>query len=153
MSQKIQIRPATITDTQTLLRLLELLVSEEDDFDMDPEKAARGIHLMLSAPETRTILVALDHQEVVIGMVGGQLLTSSVEGAPVLLIEDFVVDTRHRGRGVGKQLLSAIRAWGAERGAVRCQLLADRDNVSAIGFYEKQGWKQSNLTYLFTRNE
>ncbi len=56
-----------------------------------------------------------------------------------LHLEDLFVLPEHRGRGVGLRLLRAVAAVAVARGCPRLDWNVLDWNVSAIGFYEKQG--------------
>jgi GNAT superfamily N-acetyltransferase len=81
-------------------------------------------------------------------MVTGQLVVSTAEGAASVWVEDMVVAAPSRRLGVGRQLLRAVEEWGAGRGATRLQLLADRENRSALAFYGSLGWTGTQLVCL-----
>ncbi|HEX9243700.1 MAG TPA: GNAT family N-acetyltransferase [Anaeromyxobacter sp.] len=140
-------RSASTADLPVLVRLLGDLFSIEADFRPDPERQRFGLALMLADRGSRAVLVAERGGEVV-GMVTGQLVVSTAEGAPSALVEDMVVLASERGRGAGRALLTAIEAWAAERGATRLQLLADRENVAALAFYGRMGWRGTQLVCL-----
>ena len=78
-------------------------------------------------------------------MCTGQLVVSTAEGGPALLVEDVVVDANHRGRGVGRALLAALADWARGRGVRRLQLLADGTNGPALAFYDRLGWRATAL--------
>jgi GNAT superfamily N-acetyltransferase len=63
-------------------------------------------------------------------------------------LADVVVEQAERGRGIGRRLLEAIEVWATERGATRLQLVADRENASALRFYERLGWRGTRLVAL-----
>jgi GNAT superfamily N-acetyltransferase len=99
----------------------------------------------------RVVLVAISSDDGagrVIGMATAQLVVSTAEGGPALLVEDVVVRPETRGRGIGKALIARIEAWGRRLGATRLQLLADRDNTGSHGFYEACGFSPTNLVCL-----
>jgi GNAT superfamily N-acetyltransferase len=77
-----------------------------------------------------------------------QLVISTAEGGLSLLIEDVVVVPSRQKRGIGSKILQSLGDWGAERGARRMQLLADRINFPALNFYYSQGWQQTQLICL-----
>lgn len=138
------VRSATPADVEELVRLQGVLFSIEADFQPEPERQRRGLELMLAEPERRCVLVAEESSRVV-GMIAAQLVVSTAEGAPSALVEDMVVDESARGRGLGRRLVQALEAWARGRGATRMQLLADRDNRSALRFYERMGWRATQL--------
>ena len=139
-------RKACTDDIPQLIDLLGQLFSIEKDFITDAVRQRRGLLLLLES-ERAEIFVA-EHDGRVVGMVAGQLLVSTSEGAFSLLVEDLVVDRGFRQRGYGTGLLESISAWGYERGADRMQLLADERNGSALEFYGRQGWRRTSMTCL-----
>jgi len=141
------IRNATAADLDALVRLLGVLFSIEADFRADPARQRRGLEQMLEDPERRAVLVA-ERDGAVIGMATAQLVISTAEGAPSAVVEDVVIEAAERGRGAGRALLEAIEAWARSRGATRMQLLADRENVAALRFYERMGWRSTQLVCL-----
>jgi GNAT superfamily N-acetyltransferase len=138
------VRAARRADLDALVRLVGVLFSIESDFRPDAERQRRGLALLLDDPWRCAVLVA-ERDGVVVGMVTVQLVVSTAEGAFSALVEDMVVDAPERGRGVGAALLRACEAWAATRGATRLQLLADRENRSALDFYERMGWRPTAL--------
>jgi GNAT superfamily N-acetyltransferase len=141
------IRPATPADLDALVRLLHVLFSIEVDFRPDPARQRRGLALLLADPQRAAVLVA-ERSGAVIGMATAQLVISTAEGGPSALVEDVVVDERERGTGVGRRLLDALEAWARGQGATRLQLLADRENAPALRFYERLGWRGTQLVAL-----
>jgi hypothetical protein len=57
-------------------------------------------------------------------------------------IENEILD---RGHGVGRQLIHTLADWADERGLTRLQLLADRGNQAALGFYRRIDWEPTQL--------
>ncbi len=147
----IEVRPAVPGDIAVLTTLLELLFAVEEDFHADAARQRRGLELMMNNPAC-CILVAEDEGEV-IGMCSGQVTVSTAEGGLALLVEDVVVKSNRQCRGVGSRLLRALSNWAMERGISRLQLLADRNNKKALGFYQKLGWQSTSLIALRTYTE
>jgi len=143
----LSIRRATSSDLDALVRLLGVLFSIEADFAPDVERQRRGLAMLLATPERAAVLVA-ERAGAVAGMVTAQLVVSTAEGGPSALVEDMVVEASERRHGVGRALLAAAEAWAAERGATRLQLLADRENAPALRFYERLGWRWTQLVCL-----
>ncbi len=142
-----RIRRASAPDLEVLVRLLGQLFAIEADFLANEQKQRFGLTMMLDDPERRAVLVA-ERDGAVVGMVTGQLVVSTAEGGLSALVEDMVVDEVERGRGAGRALLDAIERWSRERGATRLQLLADWENAPALGFYERMGWRATQLVCL-----
>ena len=136
---------ATIDDIPELCLLLAELFAIEN-FIANPEKQEKGLqHLIESADAC--VIVARYHKKA-IAMSTAQLLFSTVEGAPSMVIEDLIVASSHRGKGIGKALLQHTKEWGQQRGCSRAQLLADRHNTPALKFYSALGWNTTELICL-----
>ncbi len=145
----VGIRNARATDLDALVGLLRILFAIEEDFSFDKQRVRQGLRLLLAARRA-TILVAEQDRQVV-GMCTGQVVISTAEGGPALLVEDVVVLPDRRGRGIGRALLDALAAWSLDAGADRMQLLADRDNDAALAFYRHCGWHSTRLICLRKR--
>jgi GNAT superfamily N-acetyltransferase len=137
------IRPARPDDLDPLVDLLRMLFAIEADFDFDAARQRQGLAMLL-AHETAVILVA-EAAGRVIGMCSGQLTISTAEGGFALLVEDVVVAGPWQGKGVGRELLTALEQWATARKIARLQLLADRNNGAALEFYRKLGWQPTEL--------
>jgi GNAT superfamily N-acetyltransferase len=144
---EVRIRPATSSDLPILVRLLDDLFSIEADFTPNPDAQRDGLALMLADPRHRRVLVA-ERGGAVVGMVTGQLLVSTAEGGYSVLVEDMVVERAVRGHGIGRRLLDALEGWAVEQGATRLQLLADRENAPALAFYDRAGWRSTQLVCM-----
>ena len=140
------IRPATKADIPELLALLQQLFSIEIDFNFDAERQHLGLNLLLESD--MAIICVAEEEGTIIGMATGQLVVSTAEGGPSLLIEDLVVSPPMQKKGHGSQLLSALAQWGSERGAGRMQLLADQTNYPALEFYLHNQWRRTQLICL-----
>jgi GNAT superfamily N-acetyltransferase len=141
------LRHATPADIPTLVGLLGALFALEADFTPDPERQRRGLLRMLEEPERRLVLVA-EERGAVVGMVTVQLVVSTAEGGEAGQLEDLVVAEASRGAGVGRSLVEAAERWARAHGATRLQLLADRGNAPALGFYARVGWAPTRLVCL-----
>ena len=145
------IRNAKRSDMDVMVDLLGELFSIEADFTIDKARQRRGLKLMLDGCLKHRCIKVAEAEGQVIGMCTAQTLISSAEGGIVALVEDVVVDHRFRGRGIGRKLMESIEDWARSRGAMRMQLLADRANFSALDFYDKIGWRPTQLICLRRR--
>jgi GNAT superfamily N-acetyltransferase len=146
----IFVRPAVQGDVGSLADLLEVLFSVEEDFSIDRNRQERGLQMMLDNGMAR-VLVAADSDGTVVGMCSGQLVVSTAEGGLAVLVEDVVVSRDWRGKGIGSRLMRGIMCWARDNQARRLQLLADRNNGPAFGFYASLGWEATQLVCLRNR--
>jgi GNAT superfamily N-acetyltransferase len=141
----ITIRPARPGDIPHMAGLLEDLFTLEADFTPDVDKQVHGLSALVADPSGRSVIMVAEAAGIVVGMATVQTLVSTAEGGRVGLVEDVIVDREHRGKGIGARLLDAVEEWSRRKGLKRLQLLADRENSSALDFYGRNGWKTTNL--------
>ncbi len=142
----IEIRQAEQADIPQLTELLKVLFSIEKDFIFNEEKQRKGLQLLID--DERSSVFAAEHAGDIIGMCTGQLTVSTAEGGPSLLVEDVVVAKERRSQGVGRRLVEELSEWARHRGVSRFQLLADKANTKALGFYMNTGWRSTQLICL-----
>ena len=145
---EIKIRNADNTDLSAMVELLRELFAIETDFTFDQKKQHKGLSLMLDGCGKHRCIKVAEGEQGVVGMVTAQVLISTAQGSPVALVEDMVVEAKHRQQGIGRQLLLAMESWARERGVTRMQLLAERTNFQALDFYDKIGWMPTRLICL-----
>lgn len=142
------IRNAEFPDIDSLVRLLSQLFSIEKDFEFNAKAHHMGLRLMLEGCNRhRTVKVAVCNDKIV-GMCTAQTRISTARGSITAVLEDLVVDAGYRHQGIGQGLLSEINQWAQKRGIDHLQLLADKDNSSALAFYKRHKWQSTNLVCL-----
>jgi ribosomal protein S18 acetylase RimI-like enzyme len=144
----MKIRQAAAADLPALVNLLAILFRIEEDFVPDTAKQEQGLRLMLDNDNSRAAVLVAEQEGQVVGMCTGQLLVSTAEGGLSALVEDVVLLPEWRGQGIGRQLMGAIADWATKQGATRVQLLADRNNSSALAFYNRIGYRVTELVCL-----
>ena len=144
----INIRTAKPEDVPQLVMLLKTLFAIEADFDFNADKQARGLQLLLQSDQACILVAELGAGNDLCAMCSLQILISTAEGGEVGLLEDLVVAADFRNQGIGAKLLAEIVDWAGQRGLKRLQLLADKNNSPALGFYERQGWQSTQLVCL-----
>jgi GNAT superfamily N-acetyltransferase len=143
----IEINYATANDLPHLADLLAELFTLESDFHPERDKQMNGLRLILDNPSLGRLFVLRIGGKVA-GMANALITISTAEGGRVLLLEDVIVRSEHRGGGLGRRLIEHVLQWAREQGMTRVTLLADRDNHAALDFYRKLGFENSNMTVL-----
>ena len=143
----IIIRDARSYDLDPMVELLRELFSIEKDFPFNQRKQRHGLAALIADHAGSTIKIAAAGGNIV-GMCTAQIHISTAEGGLSALIEDLVVDTAVRRKGIGKVLLESVQEWALRRGCLRVQLLADRDNTPALAFYRNNGWSTTSMICL-----
>jgi len=140
----MKIRTATKDDIPVMAELLHELFAIEVDFTPDFAAQSEGLRLLIERESTEIFVAEV--QDNVVGMCSVQIHVSTAKGREVGVVEDVVIDVDYRGQGLGAALLRRLEEWSVQRGLTRLQLLADKDNHPALGFYRRQGWHPTNLT-------
>jgi GNAT superfamily N-acetyltransferase len=138
---------ATASDLPQLADLLAKLFTLESDFAPERDKQLQGLTLILENPACGQLFVLRDGAQIV-GMVNALITVSTAEGGRVLLLEDVIVQSGYRGRGLGRQLVCHALDWARAEGMTRVTLLADKGNHAALNFYGKLGFDPSHMTVL-----
>jgi ribosomal protein S18 acetylase RimI-like enzyme len=77
---------------------------------------------------------------------------SSFRAKPLINIHDIAVSPKHRGRGIGKQLLETIEKDARALGCCKVTLEVRADNFLAQGVYRSAGFKPSEPeTWFWTQ--
>lgn len=93
----------------------------------------------------RRILVAEISGELA-GFIAGRITVDICE------LESIAVAPRHRHTGIGSSLLAALIAWAGELRVLKIQLEVRSANYSAIGFYERSGFRRDGLRRGYYRD-
>ncbi len=81
----------------------------------------------------------------------GGYVTFTQESAEVVRIGLIAVEESLRGRGGGRILLNAAMSAAAELGAKKIRVATQGTNVAALKFYEKAGFRVSDVKIWFHR--
>ena len=82
-----------------------------------------------------------------IGTIQGVICEELYGGCfPFLVMENFVIAEKYRGKGVGRQLLSELERIGKERKCSQIIFITEADRKETIGFYEKVGFNSTTHT-------
>lgn len=138
---------ATANDIPALADLLTVLFTQEADFCPERQKQMRGLQMIIEAPDFGKIFVARVGGGVV-GMVSLLFTVSTAQGTPVCWLEDMVLRTGHRDGGLGSRLLEHALRYAKANGFSRITLLTDRTNERAIRFYQRHGFRPSEMIPL-----
>ena len=142
-----QITLATLAELDELVHLLNVLFTQDIEFEPDYAKQRAGLEQIINNPEIGEILVMKTDGKV-IGMVSLLYSISTALGGKVAILEDMVMSNDFRGKGLGKELLNEAIAYAQERGCLRLTLLTDFDNETAIRFYKNAGFSLSKMIPL-----
>lgn len=82
-----------------------------------------------------------------VGLITCHMLQSIHATAPVALMTTLVVDTKCRGRGIGRALLEVAEAWALANGAGRISLTSGTQRDDAHVFYARVGYERTGVRF------
>jgi ribosomal protein S18 acetylase RimI-like enzyme len=145
----VEIRPLKDNEVDELLGLWKDFMNDPASIDEpiptheENVKRQREFVTKLMNEDASQILVATDEKE----LVGYVLFQNEVEpplemAHRISYVADLYVKPRHRGRGVGEQLLrSCLDRLKKSKGGTHVQLRVWNSNKKAIALYRKLGFK------------
>jgi GNAT superfamily N-acetyltransferase len=132
------IRPATVADTPTIVRLIRALAEYERlTHAVTLEEGRLQEHVFGPRPFAEVLLA--EEAGTVVGFALFFHDYSTFAAKPGIFLEDLFVEPEHRGRGHGKGLLRALARLAVERGCGRLHWSVLNWNESAIRFYRSLG--------------
>ncbi len=138
------IQKAVIEDIPRLCDLLTQLFSLEEEFTPNKQLQEKGLKEIIKSDSLGDIFVAIKDDEIV-AMVNILYSYSTALGAPVGILEDMIVDERHRGEQIASMMIEYIKNYLHEHNFKKITLLTDTDNTKAQNFYEKCGFESSTM--------
>jgi GNAT superfamily N-acetyltransferase len=137
----LNIRPAAPEDVPQILTFIRALATYEREPDAVHATEADLLRDGFSeTPRFHALIAELDNNT----PAGFALYFhnySTWRGHHGIHIEDLFVQPEHRGKGIGKALLTHVAAIAAAEGCTRLQWDVLEWNAPAIGFYEQLGAK------------
>ncbi len=134
----VSIRAARPGDEQAIFGLIRALaVFEHLEHTLSGDVQALATHLFGERPAAEALLAECAGQAVGFALFFTSYSTFLTR--PGIYLEDLFVLESHRGRGIGKALLSAVRERAQARGAGRLEWSVLDWNENAIEFYRRFG--------------
>jgi GNAT superfamily N-acetyltransferase len=148
----MQIRPATIADTDEILALIyELAVYEKAPQEARATREQIIEGFFNESPKVFCEIVEVDGA--IVGLAIWFLNYSTWQGKHGIYLEDLFVRPQYRGKGYGKALLKHLAAICEERGYGRFQWWVLDWNTPAIEFYKSLGAKAMDSWTVYRVSE
>jgi GNAT superfamily N-acetyltransferase len=143
----MKIRVATAADKEQVLALMDEF-SEKYHQEDKPSLVGGNIFDEILKRDDTMIFVAEDNSKL-LGLATLYLLPNIRHGWHRGHIEDFFVTESLRGKGVGTQILNAIKEYCNKNNIKVIKLDSDVNLVNAHKFYEKNGGKFTEKMFRF----
>lgn len=139
----LSVREARLDDEADAAAVVDVL----DSYASDPRGGSAPLSAevrdrlvpALRAHPTTLVLLAFDDGQA-LGLCIGFWGFSSFRARPLLNIHDLAVRPGHRGKGIGRALLTAAEALARQRGCCKLTLEVQEDNLPARQLYERFGF-------------
>jgi len=142
-----EVRTATENDIPRIIELydeqLALGTSEAEKHQTPSLENYRQAFAMIKTLPGCELIVAEEQSEVIGTLMFMIVPNLSHDALPWAVVENMVVDSRHRRKGVGKLLMDYVRTRAEEAGCYKIQLSSNKKRNEAHKFYESIGYKAS----------
>ena len=147
------LRPACISDLDTLERFQQGIVSAERPFD--PRLRESGVRYydiaaMLTDPAVHVLMAEADGLPIGCAFARLDVPKPWFRHAREAYLGLMYVEPAWRGRGVNAGLLSALAQWCRTQQVSECRLDVYADNASAVRAYRKAGFTPSMVEMRMT---
>jgi GNAT superfamily N-acetyltransferase len=142
-----KIRPAQPSDLPALVALLEQLSLDDPREDPGEMPEYEAAFARIQADARQTLLVAESDGSVVGTAVIILIPNLSHVGRPYAVVEDVVVDSTRRGKGIGEALMRRAIEIAREAGCYKLVLTSNRRRTDAHRFYERLGFTASHFGF------
>lgn len=135
--------PSDVPAIADLLRSLKLFAHIEAEAPQRTGERVARHFAQCTADDSHLILVAETPDGAVAGYCAVHWLPYLMLAGPEGYVSELFVREEHRGQGIGRRLLEAIKTEAQKRGCSRLDLLNIRKRESyRRQFYAKQGWEE-----------
>lgn len=147
----INIRKANIHDLKSIQKLnSELFKLEHENYDpyliIEWPLKESGTKYFTDMINKKIIFVA-EKSNNIIGYLAGTIdIKISYISKKTAELNNMYVLNNYRNLGIGKMLISEFKKICKEKKVTRIIVTASSENINAINFYRKQGFKDSELT-------
>ncbi|HLF76581.1 MAG TPA: GNAT family N-acetyltransferase [Dehalococcoidia bacterium] len=143
------IRTAVLEDLPHLVELLQQMSLDTLREDMGAPLPAvySKAFAVIDADPNQTLLVA-EADGLIVGTACLIVIPNlSYRARPHAIIENVVVDSSARSRGVGEQLIRRAIDVAREAGCYKVTLTSNKARIDAHRFYERLGFKTSHVAF------
>jgi GNAT superfamily N-acetyltransferase len=137
------IRLARASDASDIARLTEQL-----GYEVEASTVAARLSRILARSDHQFLVAQLDGHTV--GWLHAAL-AEYVESDAFVVIAGLVVDSRHRGRGIGAGLMAHAEEWAKTQGLSIVRVWSSTGRTRAHRFYQKPGYSLIKTQYSFVK--
>jgi len=142
----IIIREAKASDLLTIKKLtLELIEAMENTEGIDIKLIAENCRNLLS--EDNSYILVAEIEGIIVGFVNFTTRKTILHRGLSGLIDELIIDKSHRGKGIGKQLLSSAIKKSRQLGCCEVEVSTEKTNIKAREFYRQCGFTECGVFF------
>jgi len=142
----IIIREAKESDLLTIGQLtLELIETMGDTEGIDIKLIAENCQNLLS--EANSHILVAEIKGVVVGFINFTTRMTILHHGLSGLIDELIIAKSHRGKGIGKQLLSSAIEKSRQLGCCEVEVSTEKTNIKAREFYRQCGFTERGVLF------
>jgi len=147
-----KVRLATEPDLPRIVELLAQLAPDDPDREDTSSPLPYDYHLVFRemAAGRQQLFVAESRGKIIGTLVVIIVPNLSHRATPYAIIENVVVDAKHRSKGVGEALIARAVEEARNAGCYKVSLTSNKRRTDAHRFYERQGFEQSHAAFRIT---
>jgi len=134
----VKIRTAVSQDSEALLELADELIPLED-------RSSREVMLKKSLQDPNCKIYVAEVDDKVVGFIDIHVFPDFVEGAPIAIIQNLIVEKNYRKMGIGSKLLKRAVEESEKQNAAELHVWTEFENQQAISFYTEHGFEKRAL--------
>ena len=139
-------RKASLADVQLLVRMMDEFYSDSP-YRLNPRRATDAFTALLSDERLGSIWIIQSNSKDV-GYVVLTLCHSMTFGGLIGVVDDFFIQPRFRGGGLGKAAMAEVRSYCATHGIRAIHVETGRDNAVALAVYRGAGFVENDHVRL-----
>jgi len=141
-------RRAGLTDLEQLVEFTLSEAKEAEGISQDREKAREAIRTALEDESFAVYWVIQDGHEQLVGNISVVKEWSNWNAGYYWWIQSLYIQPEHRGRGLLKKLIEAVRGSAVLGQALDLRLYVHKDNERAIKAYRKAGFADADYRIM-----
>jgi len=134
----VEVRIAVTQDSDNIVRLADELIHLDD-------WSSREVMLKKSLQDPNCKIYVAEVDGKIVGFIETHVFLDFVEGAPIAIIQNVIIEENYRKLGIGSKLLQRVIEEAEKLNAVEIHVWTEFDNQQAIRFYTKHGFKKRAL--------
>lgn len=144
-----KIRLATEADLPRIVELLAQLSPDDPDREDASSPLPYNYHLVFRemAQGKQHLLVAESRGKLIGTLVLAVVPNLSHKGTPYAIIENVVVDEKHRSKGIGEALITRAVDEARKAGCYKVTLTSNKRRTEAHRFYERLGFSRTHEAF------